>query len=96
MKTISPNKVGLIFAALMALFHAGWALVVAAGYAQLILDFVFWLHFIEPVYVIRDFSVGTAVQLVIFTAAVGYVTGWVAGFLWNRVGAHGALLNGNR
>jgi len=56
---------------------------VAAGWAQPVIDFVFWMHFIKPVYVIQPFNLGTATVLVVVTAVIGFVVGSVFAVLWN-------------
>ena len=52
----NPNKVGLVFAAVIG--EAGIlirASLVLLGWAQPIIDFIFWAHMIQPVYVIKPF-----------------------------------------
>ena len=85
MRTINPNKTGLVFGALLGIFHLGWALLVAVGWAQPLMDFIFSLHFIKPPYVITPFNVGTAAILVLITFASGYATGGVFALLWNKL-----------
>lgn len=85
MSTIRPHVLGLALAGMMGLFHSAWAVLVLVGLAQPLLDFVFCLHMILPVYVISEFSPLTAVELILFTSLVGYVMGWILGDLWNRV-----------
>ena len=55
------------------------------GVAQPLMDFLFWIHFIKPVYVIEPFVIGRAAILVLVTAGIGYITGFVFGKLWNRI-----------
>jgi hypothetical protein len=57
----------------------------AAGLAQSLIDFVFWIHFIKPVYLIEPFAFGQAAILVLATATIGYITGFAFALLWNRV-----------
>ena len=85
MGTIHPAKAGLALGALFALWHFGWSLLVAAGWAQPVIDFVFWMHFIKPVYAIQAFSLVTALVLIGITAITGFVIGSVFGLLWNWI-----------
>lgn len=84
MGSMNPNKTGLVFGSFLGAWHLMWSLLVALGWAQPLIDFVFWIHFIKPVYVIEPFSFGRAAILVAFTAAIGYGLGWTFGLLWNR------------
>lgn len=83
MQTLNPNKAGLVFATLLGVWHAIWSIFVAAGWAQAIINFVFWMHMIKPVYVIGPFSFLTAFILIIVTGAIGYIGGFVLALLWN-------------
>lgn len=85
MEPLNPNKTGLVLALFLGGWHALWAVLVATGWAQSLLNFVFWLHFIKPIYVIADFKIGTAVALIAITAALGYVIGLIAASLWNAI-----------
>jgi hypothetical protein len=84
-KTIGLNKAGLVSALLLGGFHLMWALIVASGFAQPMVDFIFWLHFIRPIYVIEAFDPLRAAGLVLLTAIVGYAIGSALALLWNRV-----------
>ena len=55
---INPINGGLVFGAIIGLWHLTWSLLVAAGWAQPVIDFVFWMHFIKPVYVIQPYKAG--------------------------------------
>ena len=85
MGTVNPNKTGFVFALLLGGWHTLWAALVASGCAQSVLNFVFWLHFIKPIYVIADFKLSVALALIAITGAIGYVIGLIAGFLWNAI-----------
>jgi hypothetical protein len=85
MPLISPNKAGLVLGALAGAWHLSWSALVLLGWAQPFIDFIFWIHFIKPVYVIEPFNVGIALVLVVATAVIGYGIGYLAGMLWNRI-----------
>ena len=85
MKAIHPVKAGIAVGALIGGWHLCWALLVAAGWAQPMIDFIFWMHFIKPIYVIGPFNASVAALLVGITAAIGYVLGYAFAMLWNWV-----------
>lgn len=85
MDEINPNRAGLVLGALMGGWHLLWSLLVALGVAQPLIDFIFWIHFIKPVYFIEPFAFGRAAILVLVTAGIGYLTGLAFGMIWNRV-----------
>jgi hypothetical protein len=85
MKQLHPNNVGFFFGGLMAFFHAVWALLVMVGFAQPLLDWIFWLHFLSNPIQVDMFGLTRAIMLVAFTFAVGYVSGWIGASLWNMM-----------
>jgi hypothetical protein len=92
MGNIDPNRAGLVLGALLGSWHLLWSLLVALGVAQPLIDFLFWIHFIRPVYVIEPFAIGRAAILVLVTAGIGYITGFVFGKLWNRIHRSSAIV----
>ncbi len=81
----NPNKVGLVIAALVGGWHVLWVALVAAGWAQPLINFVFWAHMIQPIYVIKAFDPVAAVTLLVMTSITGYVVGYSGAIIWNRV-----------
>ena len=81
---IDPNKAGLAFGGVLGVYHLGWAVLIALGWAQALIDFALWLHMIKPFVVVEAFSFGRAAGLVIVTAAIGYGLGALFAALWNR------------
>lgn len=82
---ISKNKLGVVFGTLLGLSHLCWAVLVATGIAQWLMDWIFRLHFIEPPYSVTSFNLSYAIGLIVVTASLGYAFGWVGGALWNYV-----------
>ena len=80
----SPNKIGLAIAALMGGWHIIWSLLVLAGWAQPLIDFVFWAHMIRPIYVVQAFAPVVAFTLVAITAVIGYGFGYIGAVLWPK------------
>ena len=85
MGAISANKAGLVVGSLVGGWHLLWAILVALQVAQPVIDFVFWMHFIKPTFVIEPFSFDRAIVLIVVTAVVGYAAGCCFGLLWNRL-----------
>jgi hypothetical protein len=58
---------------------------VLLGWAQPIIDFIFWAHMIQPVYVIKPFDPAAGITLIIVTAATGDVLGFIGAVIWNKL-----------
>jgi len=82
---ISKNKLGIVFGAVLGLWHLTWAVLVMTGLAQWLMDWVFRLHFIQPPYVVTAFRLSYAVGLIVITSSLGYIMGWTGGAFWNWV-----------
>lgn len=84
MSPLRPHSAGLALGILLALWHLCWAILVAIGAAQPLLDFIFNLHMIAPVWTVTAFSMSKAAALVVVTGAIGYCMGAVVALIWNR------------
>ena len=80
---ISKNKLGVVVGSAFGIWHFAWAILVASGVAQWLMDWVFKLHFIQPVYVVTPFKPVLAVTLIVVTSMLGYLSGWIAAAIWN-------------
>jgi len=85
MHAISPIKTGVTLGIVLGIWHLGWAAIVAAGWAQTVVDFLFRLHFVAPVLTIQPFDAKTAALLVAVTTAAGFVLGAIGAFAWNQL-----------
>ncbi len=78
-------KTGLVLGVVFAAWHLCWSMLVGLRWAQPVIDFVFWLHFIKPIYVIEPFEIARAAILIVVTAAVGFAIGSVFALVWNAL-----------
>ena len=78
-------KAGLVLGFVLGGWHLCWSILVAFGWAQPVIDFVFWMHFIKPIYVIEPFAIARAAILIVATTGVGFVFGSVFALAWNAL-----------
>lgn len=83
--TINAQKAGVVFGSALGLWHFVWAILVAIGLAQPLLDAVLHLHMLSFSYIVLPFSLSSSAMLVVLTAVMGYVIGYVVAWLWNAV-----------
>ena len=84
---LNKTKAGVAFGLILGLYHLTWSLIVAFGKAQVLIDWIFRLHFIEPPYTVAQFNLETAATLIAFTTLLGYVLGWLFAAIWNGLHA---------
>ena len=81
----NPNKVGLVFAILLGGWHLLWSILVATGVGQMLCNFVLWAHMIHLAVTIGPFDLTASITLIVVTAILGYVIGYIASVVWNRM-----------
>jgi hypothetical protein len=82
---VNPQRAGTVTGLVCAGWHFLWVALVASGAAQPLIDFVFWVHFIKPVYVVEPFEPLRALVLVVVTGAAAYGVGGIFALVWNRM-----------
>ena len=82
---VDAHRLGIAFGVLLGSWHLAWAIAVLLGWAQTLIDCVFWLHFIEPPYQVRPFAWPQALGLIAVTSGIGYLLGYFAGKVWARL-----------
>ncbi len=82
---LQTSKVAMTMALLFGGGHLGWSILVALGLAQSLLDFAFWVHMLANPYQVTGFTITQAGTLVVLTAGIGYLVGWIFATVWNSV-----------
>lgn len=81
----NPNKVGMVFGAVLGGMHLVWSILVLTGIGQMIYDFILWAHMIHMNVTIGPFDWTASLTLIVVSALVGYVVGYLATLIWNRI-----------
>lgn len=68
----------------LASLHFFWVLLVALGWAQSLMDFIFKLHMLSPPFQVQVFSLPLALGLIGITFLMGCFYGAVFYFIKNR------------
>lgn len=84
MYRFDPHKAGLVTGVFLGGFHLCWALLVFLGWAQPLLNFIFMLHMLKPLFVVDSFSLTLTLGLVLVTSIIGYLLGYISAIVWNR------------
>ena len=87
MQVLNPNKTGLVVGAFLGGWHLLWAILVAVGVGQALLDFVLWAHMIHVTWTVGPFDGMAATTLVALTSAGGYAIGYLFAWAWNKAPA---------
>lgn len=65
---MNKHKAGLVVGIFFGVWHLAWVLLVAGGWAQPFMDWIFRLHFIQPPYHITPFILRDAALLILLIA----------------------------
>ncbi len=79
----NPNKVGLVFGAVLAGWHLVWSILVLLGVAGAIYNFILWAHMIHLDLTVGPFDMMASLTLIVMTAVIGYVAGYISALVWN-------------
>ncbi len=80
-----PHKTGLVCGVLLGTWHLIWAVFVLFGLAQPLINFIFVLHMLRPLFMVDNFSFVLAVSLALVTSIMGYLLGYFSAVIWNRL-----------
>ena len=85
MRQVSVLRSSVTIGMLVALWHAIWVILVALGWAGIVLDFVLKLHFIGLRVQILPYSAVTGMILLLVAFTVGAFLGALAAMIWNAL-----------
>ncbi|HEY4500653.1 MAG TPA: hypothetical protein VJI70_00055 [Candidatus Paceibacterota bacterium] len=83
MNHLNPKKVGLAVGKLVGGVHLVWAILVALGWAQAVVNFSQWAHMISVPVVVEPFNLTATITVILVAVAVGYVLGYAFAKIWN-------------
>jgi hypothetical protein len=87
MNHVDANRLGVVGAVVMAVWHGAWILLQATGQSQRVMDFVFRIHGLKSDVATEPFDPGMAALLLATAAVAGYVVMSGAGLVWNLMTA---------
>jgi hypothetical protein len=82
---LDPKMSGLAVGAFLGGLHLFWSILVALGWAQSLINFIFWAHMLRLPLAVNAFDIGAAVTLVIMSSAMGYILGCIFALAWNKL-----------
>lgn len=83
---ISKKRIALSLGITFAIFHSGWLVLSLIGVGHLWFRWMHELHFLRLEYEILNFDLLTALLGIGAAFVMGYLVGWVFGFVWEKVG----------
>ena len=82
---LDPKKTALALGKLLGGIHLVWAVLVALGWAQALVNFSMWAHMVNTSVVVQGFNFIAALTVVVVASFVGCVIGYAFARLWNRL-----------
>lgn len=83
--SINSIDAALLLGILFGAIFSSWLILVYFKYAQVFLDFIYWAHFIKPIFEVDSFDAGRALTLLALTVSVGAVLGYVLSKILNSL-----------
>lgn len=82
---IDQHRTGLVFGILLGSVHLLWSILIAAGWAEPLMQWTMSLHRVESASMVLPFSLTHALTLLAVTLIVGYVIGYIFALIWNGI-----------
>ena len=83
MNHINPRKTGLAVGKLVGGVHLVWAILVALGWAQALVNFSQWAHMLSVPVIVEPFNLTAAITVILVATAIGFVLGYMFAKIWN-------------
>lgn len=83
MNHLNPKKTGLAVGKLVGGVHLVWAVLVALGWAQALVNFSLWAHMVSLPFVVEPFNLTAAITVILVATAIGFVLGYAFAHIWN-------------
>ena len=74
---INPIDSGLIGSISMIMIYLIWIALVFSNLAKPLIDYLFWLHFIQPIFEFEPFDFYRAINLLIIVSCLGFIVGYL-------------------
>lgn len=82
---LNEHKTGLSLGIFVGSLHLLWAVLVALGFAQTLVNLSMSWHMLQSVGTVAPFNLTNALVLVLVSALVGYAVGYGFAVVWNKV-----------
>lgn len=85
MKELNEKKVALTLGLFLGGWHLVWSVLIVLGFAQPLLNFIFWIHMLTTPVQVTGFELTKSAILTVVTFIVGYGVGFIFAKIWNKV-----------
>lgn len=85
MKEIYSYKTGLTLGVIFTAGHFIWGILVMTGVATKLIDWVFWLHFLNNPFLVLNFDTKRWLMLLFLSFAAGFILGVVGSYIWKKL-----------
>ena len=83
MNHLNPTKTGLALGKLLGGVHLVWAVLIALGWAQALVNFSMWAHMVSVPVVVQAFDLSAAITVIVVATIIGYILGFAFARIWN-------------
>ena len=82
---MNQRKTGLALGTFAAFVHVVWVFLVALGWAEPWINFVYRMHFINNTFTIMSFDLGRGIGVIVIAFIMGNIVGNIFAFVWNKI-----------